>query len=112
MSTNTAKNLDTVHPSVQLVTFTCSCGASYQIQSALGKTEMAVEVCAQCHPFYTGEQKLIDTAGRVESFRRRYEKKVPSAKKAEPTEAESAEKPTTKTKKSVSTKSTAAKSKQ
>lgn len=84
MSASEAKAATPIHPPVEQVAFICSCGAEYEIQSTLRRSPMQVEVCAACHPFYTGEQKLIDTAGRVENFRRRYEKKAaaPKAKQA------------------------------
>ena len=60
-----------IHPAYDDVTVTCSCGNSFETQSTLGK-ELHVEICSACHPFYTGQQKLIDTAGRVDKFRKRY----------------------------------------
>ncbi|MFY9813621.1 MAG: 50S ribosomal protein L31 [Dehalococcoidales bacterium] len=51
---------------------TCSCGNTFTVGST--KKEISVELCSKCHPFYTGEQRVVDTAGRVERFRRRYEK--------------------------------------
>jgi large subunit ribosomal protein L31 len=51
----------------------CSCGNTFTIGST--KKELRVELCSKCHPYYTGEQRVVDTAGRVERFRRRYEKK-------------------------------------
>jgi large subunit ribosomal protein L31 len=50
----------------------CSCGNTFTVGST--KKEIGVELCSKCHPFYTGEQRVVDTAGRVERFRRRYEK--------------------------------------
>jgi len=59
-----------VHPDYEVVTVQCACGASFQTRST--KTgEYAVEVCAECHPFYTGKQKLADREGRVEKFKKR-----------------------------------------
>ncbi len=58
----------------------CACGASFTVGSTL--PEIKTEICSRCHPFYTGKQELVDTAGRVERFRTRREKKVaPRAKK-------------------------------
>jgi large subunit ribosomal protein L31 len=54
------------------VTVTCSCSNTFKTRSTLGKDALQVEVCAACHPFYTGKQKIVDTAGRVEKFRQRY----------------------------------------
>lgn len=51
---------------------TCSCGSTFKTRSTLSKDALHVEVCAACHPFYTGKQKIVDTAGRVEKFRQRY----------------------------------------
>lgn len=59
-----------IHPKYNELTITCSCGASYPTRSTVDA--IAVEICANCHPFFTGKQKLIDTAGRVERFRRKY----------------------------------------
>jgi large subunit ribosomal protein L31 len=59
-----------IHPEYQAATITCSCGNSWETRST--KPTMSVDVCAACHPFFTGEQRIVDTAGRVERFRRRY----------------------------------------
>lgn len=59
-----------IHPKYHELTITCACGASYLGRST--NKEISVEICANCHPFFTGKQKLIDTAGRVERFRRKY----------------------------------------
>lgn len=59
-----------IHPKYHELTITCACGASYPTYST--SKSIAVEICANCHPFFTGKQKLIDTAGRVERFRRKY----------------------------------------
>lgn len=61
-----------IHPAYNEVKVVCSCGNSFSTQSTLGKEEMSIEVCSQCHPFYTGKQKIVDTAGRVDKFRRKY----------------------------------------
>jgi len=61
-----------IHPPYHEATITCACGATYQVGSTQEK--MHVEICSSCHPFFTGKQKLIDTAGRVEKFRRKYGK--------------------------------------
>ncbi len=63
---------DGIHPSYHDITVTCSCGARFVTRSAVEKDELHIEVCANCHPFYTGKQKLVDTAGRVDKFRRKY----------------------------------------
>lgn len=59
-----------IHPKYNELTITCACGASYPSRST--NKAISVEICANCHPFFTGKQKLIDTAGRVERFRRKY----------------------------------------
>jgi len=59
-----------IHPNYQDCTVTCSCGETFQTRSTL--SEIKVEVCSACHPFYTGRQKLVDTAGRVERFNKKY----------------------------------------
>ncbi len=61
-----------IHPELHLITVTCSCGNSFETHST--KKDLRLELCNECHPFYTGQQKLIDSAGRVERFRRRYSK--------------------------------------
>ena len=61
-----------IHPEYVLATVHCSCGNTFQTRST--QPSLNVEVCAQCHPFYTGKQKLMDAGGRVERFQRRHEK--------------------------------------
>jgi len=61
---------DGIHPEYQVVTATCACGNSFQTRST--RKELAVDICNQCHPFYTGKQRLVDTAGRIDRFRRKY----------------------------------------
>ena len=61
-----------IHPNYKEVVITCSCGNTFVTRSTLGKEQLHVEVCASCHPFYTGKQKIVDTAGRIEKFRQRY----------------------------------------
>src|SRR3954453_19648104 len=61
-----------IHPEYVLATVTCSCGNTFETRST--KPELHVEICSECHPFYTGKQKLVDTGGRVERFQRRLEK--------------------------------------
>lgn len=60
-----------IHPDYQEVTVHCNCGESFKTRSAAGH-DIEVEVCSQCHPFYTGKQRIVDTAGRVDKFRRKY----------------------------------------
>ena len=66
-----------IHPSYTLATITCACGHAYETASTRGS--FAVEICANCHPFYTGKQKLLDAAGRIERFQKRYGRKSPGA---------------------------------
>ena len=61
-----------IHPNYHDVKITCSCGNSFVTSSTLADNELHVEVCSKCHPFFTGKQKLVDTAGRVERFRNRF----------------------------------------
>jgi large subunit ribosomal protein L31 len=63
---------DGIHPAYHDVTVTCSCGNRFTTRSTVEKDDLHIEVCANCHPFYTGKQKLVDTAGRVDKFRRKY----------------------------------------
>jgi large subunit ribosomal protein L31 len=60
-----------IHPEYAEIEVTCSCGNTFKTRSTLGK-ELHLEVCSACHPFYTGQQKIVDTAGRVDKFRRKY----------------------------------------
>jgi large subunit ribosomal protein L31 len=64
-----------IHPKYEDTTITCACGNTIHTRSTKGPT-IRVEICSACHPFFTGTQKLVDTAGRIEKFRRRYEKKA------------------------------------
>lgn len=59
-----------IHPKYQEATVTCACGNTFTIGST--KQNLRVDVCSNCHPFFTGQQRILDTAGRVERFRRRY----------------------------------------
>jgi large subunit ribosomal protein L31 len=59
-----------IHPEYKVSTITCACGNTFQVRSTIG--DINLEICSQCHPFFTGKQKLLDTAGRVEKFRRKY----------------------------------------
>lgn len=60
-----------IHPNYVAVTATCSCGNHIETRSTLGQ-DFHVDVCSQCHPFYTGKQKIMDTGGRVDRFRKRF----------------------------------------
>jgi large subunit ribosomal protein L31 len=60
-----------IHPEYNEIDVTCSCGTTFKTRSTMNKA-LHVEVCSMCHPFYTGKQKIVDTAGRVEKFRQKY----------------------------------------
>ena len=59
-----------LHPELNLIEVVCACGNTFETHSTL--PELRLEICNECHPFFTGKQKFIDTAGRVERFKRRY----------------------------------------
>ena len=63
-----------IHPELFLVTAVCACGNTFETHAT--KKELRLEICSACHPYYTGKQKLVDTAGRVERFNRRYAAKT------------------------------------
>ncbi|MDB6088556.1 MAG: rpmE [Gammaproteobacteria bacterium] len=60
-----------IHPDYKEITVACTCGNTFKTGSTLGQ-DLQVEVCSNCHPFYTGKQKMVDTAGRVDKFRKKY----------------------------------------
>ena len=62
---------DAIHPDYKAIKVSCSCGNIFDTRSTLGE-DLNVEVCSNCHPFYTGKQKMVDTAGRVDKFRKKY----------------------------------------
>lgn len=64
-----------IHPNYTEVTVSCSCGNTFKTRSTAGR-DIHLDICSACHPFFTGQQKMIDTAGRVERFRRKYAKKT------------------------------------
>ncbi len=61
-----------IHPKYVATTISCACGNTIEVGST--KSGIKIEICSKCHPFFTGKQKLIDTAGRIERFRKKYEK--------------------------------------
>ncbi len=61
-----------IHPNYKELNVTCSCGNTFKTRSTASSEDLHLEVCSQCHPFYTGQQKILDTAGRVDKFRRKY----------------------------------------
>jgi large subunit ribosomal protein L31 len=68
---NTTMKKD-IHPKYELTTIQCACGATYTVRAT--KAVKKIEICAACHPYFTGKQKYVDTAGRVEKFQQRYAK--------------------------------------
>lgn len=68
-----------IHPKYYETTITCACGAKFATRST--KKSITVDICSACHPFFTGKQKLVDTAGRVDRFRRKYAKVLDKGKK-------------------------------
>jgi len=74
-------NSEDRHPSrVRHRTVKCACGNTFETRSTIA--EIHTDVCAECHPFYTGKQRLVDTAGRVERFRQKYQTKPETAKES------------------------------
>ncbi len=61
-----------IHPEYKETSIKCACGSEVTVGST--KSDLTVEICSKCHPFYTGKQKLVDSAGRIERFRRKYAK--------------------------------------
>ncbi len=72
-----------IHPEYKEIKVNCSCGSTFVTRSTAGK-DLHLDVCSKCHPFYTGKQKIVDTAGRVESFQKKYGRKGAINKQAEP----------------------------
>lgn len=68
-----------IHPNYVAMNVKCACGNTFETRST-HKGDLVVEVCSACHPFFTGKQKLMDTAGRIERFRRKFEKAAPATK--------------------------------
>ena len=64
-----------IHPEYKVINFTCTCGNHFETRSTIGH-DLQVEVCSNCHPFYTGKQKIVDTGGRVDKFRKKYAAKA------------------------------------
>lgn len=63
-----------IHPNYKKIAVNCSCGNNFETRSTVAN-DLHIEICSNCHPFYTGKQKTIDTAGRVDSFRKRFGKR-------------------------------------
>jgi large subunit ribosomal protein L31 len=71
-----------IHPELHAIKASCACGATFETMSTV--PEIHVSICSQCHPFYTGKQKIVDTAGRVERFKQKYAKKAAAPQKKGP----------------------------
>jgi large subunit ribosomal protein L31 len=71
-----------IHPVYKEIKVICSCGNTFVTRSTMEKDQLSLEVCAACHPFYTGTQKIMDTAGRVDRFRQKYGMKGKEADKS------------------------------
>jgi len=69
-----------VHPSYGPSTFRCACGAVIETRST--KPNISIQICSSCHPFFTGKQKLMDTAGRIDRFKKKYSRKKEAPKEA------------------------------
>lgn len=64
-----------IHPQNHEIQVSCSCGSRFTVKSTYAKgKELHLEICSACHPFYTGKQKMVDTAGRIDKFKKRYAK--------------------------------------
>ena len=74
---------DSIHPEYFETTIRCACGSEVKTRTTL--KDLHVEVCSKCHPFFTGKQKLMDTAGRIEKFKRKYAKAQPPSSNTEET---------------------------
>ena len=74
------KMKDKIHPKLEVITVKCSCGAEYVTRSTK-KEGYNVEICSNCHPFYTGKTKIVDTAGRIEKFNAKYKRDTYAGKK-------------------------------
>jgi large subunit ribosomal protein L31 len=81
-----------IHPEYKSIMVTCTCGNKFETRSTIGQ-DLQVEVCSNCHPFYTGKQKVVDTGGRVDKFRKKY---AVAPKPEVKVEAKSETKPTAK----------------
>lgn len=61
-----------IHPNYHVIKATCSCGNSFETKSTYHQDELKLEICSNCHPFYTGKQNIVDTEGKVDSFNKRF----------------------------------------
>ena|GEM_PF-642541 len=67
-----------IHPTYEAIKVSCACGNSFETRSTMSD-DLNIEICSQCHPFFTGKQKLVDTAGRVDRFKKRFARRTGSA---------------------------------
>jgi large subunit ribosomal protein L31 len=65
-----------IHPNYHEITVSCACGHNFKTRSTMKGEELHVEICSECHPFFTGKQKLVDTAGRVDRFNKRFARRT------------------------------------
>lgn len=65
-----------IHPKYEKVTVSCACGNTFETRSTMGTKEIKLEICSHCHPFFTGKQKLMDSAGRVEKFNKKFNRET------------------------------------
>ena len=86
-----------IHPKYHALKVTCSCGNNFTTNSTIESGELHVDICSQCHPFYTGKQKAVDTAGRVDRFKQKYIAKTQPIEKPKAAEAKPAKKAVKKT---------------
>ncbi|ARQ68442.1 50S ribosomal protein L31 [Streptomyces marincola] len=70
-----------IHPEYFVTEVSCTCGASFTTRSTVGEGRIRADICSECHPFYTGKQKILDTGGRVARFEARFGKNAGSARK-------------------------------
>ncbi len=75
-----------IHPAYNTIKVKCSCGNTFDTNSTLKKDELHLDICSKCHPFYTGQQKMVDTAGRIDRFRKKYAKKAANTESSDTTE--------------------------
>lgn len=68
-----------IHPQYQVVTIQCACGNSFETRSTVKDTTIQIDVCSSCHPFFTGKQKLMDTAGRIDRLKKKFGNKIATA---------------------------------
>lgn len=82
---------ENIHPKYKEIKVKCSCGNEFVTSSTIANDTLHLEICSACHPFYTGKQKVVDTAGRVDRFKQKYSKKTVAI--AKPVAVEKAAKP-------------------